>query len=70
MTYFDKYLWNMHINRGNGISYNATVTVSNPLIRSGLISALIYEKYYFFLTTYHHGEVSEKMSNGEMKVSG
>ena len=57
----------MHINIGNVISYNA---VSNPQIRSGLISALIYGQYFSLLTTYHHGKVPEKMGNGEMKVSG
>ena len=46
------------------------VTVSNPQIRSGIISASIYEQYYSFLTTHHHGKVPEKMGNGEMKVSG
>ena len=61
MSSFYIYLWNMHISRGNGISYNAIVTVSNPLIRSGLRSALIYEQYYSFLTTYHHGKVPEKI---------
>ena len=29
----------------------------------------IYEQYYSFLTNYH-GNVPEKMGNGEMKVSG
>ena len=60
----------MHINKGNGISNNAIITLSNPQIRSGLISALIYEQYYSFLTTYHHGKVPEKMGNGEIKVAG
>ena len=70
MPSFYIYLWNMHINRGNDISYNAIVTVSNPKIRLGLISALIYEQYYSFLITYHHGKVPERMVNWEMKVSG
>ena len=60
----------MYINRVNGIAYNVIVTVSNPYIRSGLIIALISEQNYSFLTTYHHGEVPEKMGNGEIKNSG
>ena len=55
----------MHITRRSGTSYNAIVTVSSPLIRSGLISALRYDQKYSFLTTYHHGKVPEKMGNGE-----
>ena len=51
-------------------SYNDIVRVSSPLIRSGLISALGYEQNYSFLTTYHHGKMSGKMSNGEIKVAG
>ena len=60
----------MHINRRNGISYNVSVTVLNPLIRSGLISALSYEQDYSFLTTYHYGKVPGKKGNGEMNVAG
>ena len=55
----------MHITKRSGTSYNAIVTVSSPLIRSGLISALRYDQKYSFLTTYHHGKVPEKMGNGE-----
>ena len=51
-------------------SYNDIVRVSSPLIRSGLLSDLRYEQNYSFLTTYHHGMVSGKMGNGEMKVAG
>ena len=52
-------------NRGSGISYNPIVTVSDFLIRPGLISALIYEQYYSFLTNYHHGKVPGKWIMGK-----